>query len=76
MLEQLIKEQESKCEVTQDPRDTKSGKMLTKTNKMSYIEGKPIKCTCGKLLAIEKDGKLFVYCKSCKRQIEIRAKSQ
>ena len=33
---------------------------------------KPIKCSCGKLIAKYKDGKLFVWCKSCKREVEIK----
>lgn len=34
-------------------------------------EEKKIRCTCGKLVAISKNGRIFVYCKSCKRQVEI-----
>ena len=33
---------------------------------------KQIKCDCGKLIAKYKDGKLFVWCKSCKREDEIK----
>ena len=33
---------------------------------------KPIKCDCGKLIAKYKDGKLFVWCKSCKREVEVK----
>ena len=38
---------------------------------------KPVKCDCGKVVAYEVDGKIYVYCKSCKRQVEVisRAKS-
>ena len=31
----------------------------------------PIKCTCGKLLAYRRDGKIYVYCKRCKQEHEI-----
>lgn len=31
----------------------------------------PIKCSCGKLIAKERDGKIFVWCKSCRKEIEI-----
>lgn len=30
-----------------------------------------INCKCGKLLARYKDGKLYLYCKRCKKEIEI-----
>ena len=43
--------------------------MLTKNNNMKYNKGKPVKCTCGQLIAYKKDGKLMLYCKKCKRQI-------
>ena len=33
---------------------------------------KPIKCDCGKMIAKYKDGKLFVWCKSCKREVEVK----
>lgn len=38
-----------------------------------------VKCDCGKLLAVEKDGKIYIKCKGCKKQIDIGeliAKSQ
>ena len=31
-----------------------------------------IKCDCGKLIAVERDGKIFVWCKQCKKEIELR----
>lgn len=33
---------------------------------------KPIKCTCGKLLARVRDGKLCLWCKSCKKEVTIK----
>lgn len=30
-----------------------------------------IKCDCGKLVAIKIDGIVYVYCKSCKRQVPV-----
>ena len=30
-----------------------------------------IKCDCGKLVAIKIDGTVYVYCKSCKRQVPV-----
>lgn len=35
---------------------------------------KPIKCTCGKLLARVKDGKLYVWCKECKKEVPLKIK--
>ena len=32
----------------------------------------PIKCSCGKLIARERDGKIFVWCKSCHKEVEIK----
>lgn len=35
---------------------------------------KQIKCSCGKLIAIERDGKIYIKCKGCKHEIEIPIK--
>ena len=35
-----------------------------------------IRCTCGKLLArVRDDGKIMVWCKQCKKEVELVAKS-
>lgn len=31
----------------------------------------PINCTCGKLVGRVKDGKVYVWCKSCKKEVPI-----
>ena len=31
-----------------------------------------IKCDCGKLVGKYKDGKLYLYCKKCKKEVEIK----
>lgn len=31
----------------------------------------PIKCSCGKLIAKERDGKLYVWCKACRKEVEV-----
>lgn len=52
---------------------------LTNTTKDGYNKGDiPIRCRCGKIVAYENDGVIYIFCKSCKRQIAIinRAKSQ
>ena len=49
------------------------------------MNGENINCNCGKLIAKLRNGKLYLYCKSCKKEIPIeieklkekmRAKSQ
>ena len=32
----------------------------------------PIKCECGKLLAYVRDGKVYVWCKSCRKEVELK----
>ncbi len=44
---------------------------MTGNMKKGYNKGSPIKCDCGKIIAYVKNGKLFLYCKNCKRQIPI-----
>ena len=34
-------------------------------------KGTPVNCDCGKLIAFERNGKIFVQCKRCKREIEV-----
>jgi hypothetical protein len=36
------------------------------------MTGKPIKCDCGKLLARVRDGKVYVWCKVCKKEIPLK----
>ena len=31
-----------------------------------------IKCDCGKLVGKYKDEKLYLYCKKCKKEVEVR----
>ena len=33
--------------------------------------GNPIKCDCGKLVAVERGGKIYVRCHGCKREVEV-----
>lgn len=44
---------------------------LTKDDNDRYTKGEPIRCDCGKIIAFKKDGKLWLYCKKCKREIPI-----
>ena len=39
---------------------------------MQKIEkGTPVRCDCGKLVAIERDGIIYVLCKRCNRQVPL-----
>lgn len=31
----------------------------------------PINCTCGKLVGRVRDGKVYVWCKSCKKEVAL-----
>lgn len=33
--------------------------------------GSPVFCDCGKLVAIERDGVIYVKCKRCNRQVPV-----
>lgn len=46
-------------------------KVLTNAKPMTYNGEKPVKCECGKVIARVRDGKVYIYCKSCKRQVAI-----
>ena len=45
---------------------------LTDSKTMGYNKGNPVRCGCGQLIAYEKDDKIYLYCKKCKRQIPIK----
>ena len=32
---------------------------------------KPIRCTCGKLIGLMRNGKIYIKCKGCKREVEL-----
>lgn len=32
---------------------------------------KPIRCDCGKLVARQRDGVLYVWCKECRKEVPI-----
>lgn len=43
---------------------------------MEEKEENDIRCACGKLLAkVRSDGKIMVWCKQCKKEVELVAKS-
>lgn len=35
------------------------------------IKGKKIRCDCGKWVAVQKDGDLYVWCKKCKKEVKL-----
>ena len=55
---------------------------MTENNKIRYNKGckkdieKPVKCTCGKVIAYQKNGVIYIKCRGCKREIAVaRAES-
>ena len=44
---------------------------LTGKGADNYNKGSPVRCECGKIIAYRRDGKIYLYCKQCKRQIPI-----
>ena len=39
-----------------------------------HNKGTPVTCECGKLIAFERNGKVYVKCRRCKREIEVHAR--
>lgn len=39
------------------------------SQKLNNDGGRPVKCTCGKMVARIRGGKIYVYCKTCKREV-------
>lgn len=35
-----------------------------------------VKCDCGKLIAKKKNGKIYLWCKHCKKEIELKIESE
>lgn len=35
------------------------------------MKEKDIKCQCGKLIGKWRNGKLYLYCKQCKKEVEV-----
>ena len=33
--------------------------------------GTPVQCACGKMVARIRNGKVYVYCKTCKREVPL-----
>ncbi len=38
----------------------------------AVYNGEPLNCECGKLYAIKRNGKIYIKCKRCSREIEVR----
>jgi hypothetical protein len=41
------------------------------SQKQNKANGTPVKCTCGKMVARLRNGKIYVYCKTCKREVPL-----
>lgn len=35
------------------------------------VNGKKIRCDCGKWVAVQRDGELYVWCKKCKKEVKL-----
>lgn len=35
------------------------------------IKGQPVKCDCGKLVAVKRNGIIYIRCHGCKREVAI-----
>ena len=49
---------------------------LTYKNRIRYTNGEALQCPCGKLIAYIREGKIYVKCRGCGREIEVRAESR
>jgi len=49
---------------------------LTYKDKITYNKGEPIRCDCGKIIGYRVKDKVFIFCRSCKKQIDVSAKSR
>ena len=51
---------------------------MTETKEITYNKGMPIRCECGKVIGMLKDGKIYIKCRGCNHQVDIvkRAESQ
>lgn len=41
------------------------------SQKQNNAGSTPVKCTCGKMIARLRNGKVYVYCKTCKREVQL-----
>ena len=44
---------------------------LNKIDAGKSNKGHPVRCDCGKLIAYERDGAIYVMCKRCKREVRV-----
>lgn len=51
-------------------------KLLTITEQITYNKGKPIRCECGKLIGYMRNGEIYIMCRGCKHEVNIRAESR
>lgn len=36
----------------------------------------PLKCDCGKMIARVRDGKIFLWCKQCRKEVELKLEGE
>lgn len=39
-------------------------------------EEKSINCSCGKMIAKERNGKVYLWCKSCHKEVELKIEKE
>ena len=44
---------------------------MTDDGKVEYNKGKPYRCECHRVVAYQRDGKIYVKCQDCKKWIAI-----
>lgn len=52
-------------------REQRRADRLTDEEKVSYNKGDPYRCDCHRVVAFQKDGKIYVKCQDCKKWIAI-----
>lgn len=44
---------------------------MTDNKEIGYNKGSPLRCTCGRVAAFMKDGKVYVKCKDCRKWVAV-----
>lgn len=53
----------------------KSKEQLTNCHNIGYNNNEPVKCDCGRMVAVIRDGNIYVKCRRCKREIKVRVQN-
>lgn len=44
---------------------------MTESKDVRYNKGSPLRCECHRVIAFQKDGKVYVKCQDCKKWIAV-----